>query len=98
MLGFLSNTLSKEFLHSMEHDGLHGTEAFRFRVGLRQYKTMMNRAPVINGNKEWFCSVCKTFNVWTWKKCRTCDERIPSCFFRFRTQASEEQQMVCYES
>ena len=32
VLGFLSKTLSKEFLHSMEHDGLHGIEAYRFRV------------------------------------------------------------------
>ena len=37
-------------------------------------------------------------NVWTRKKCRTCDERIPSWLFGFHKQVSEEQQFVRYES
>ena len=43
-------------------------------------------------------SVCKTSNVRTKEKCRTCDERIPSWLLWFQKQASAEQQSMRYES
>ena len=41
---------------------------------------------------------CKTSNVWTRKKCRTCDEIVPSWLFRSRKQTVEERLIVRYES
>ena len=62
------------------------------------HNNLLDKAPVINGEKEWYCGVCKTSNVWTRKRCTACDERIPSWVFRFHWQSSEEQQVVRYES
>ena len=61
-----------------------------FVTGKERYTTMLDKA---------LChKVCKTSNVWTRRKCSTCDERTPSWLFRFHKHASEEQQIVRYES
>ena len=58
---------------------------------------ILDTAPIIHG-KRGFAALVKLSNVWTRKKCRTCDERSPSWLFRGYKQAVEEQQFVRYES
>ena len=51
---------------------LVGTRVLRMaRKGAR---TILDKAPIMNGKKEWLCRVCKTSTVWTRKKCTICDE------------------------
>ena len=45
-----------------------------------------------------FCSTCQSSNVWTWKQCRTQDERTPWWLFCWHKKAMEEQQCVRYDS
>ena len=77
--------------------GLDGQETNGFTSGQEWHTTTLDKAPVLN-EKNWFCSPCETSHVWTRKKCRSCDEGIPTWLFRFHQQASEEQQCVRHES
>ena len=57
----------------MEHDWFVAEKSRGFVSGKERYTTILDAAPITNGTKEWFCSACKTSNVWTRKKCRIRD-------------------------
>ena len=82
----------------MEHDGFVAQKNKGGVSGKERDTAVLDKAPPINGKGVVFCFMCKTSNVWTKKKCIIGHERIPSWFFRFHGQASEEQRYVRYES
>ena len=54
--------------------------------------TILDKAPVANGKKEWFCTVCEMSNVCTRKKsAQIFEEPMATKLFRFHKQAPDEQ-------
>ena len=59
----------------MGHDGYMAQKNIGFVSNKERYKTMLDKPPVTNGKKAWFCSVYKASDVWTRETCRTRKER-----------------------
>ena len=68
---WFSNTLSQE---SFRFDGECIVRTRVLRMARKGARTILDKAPIMNGKKEWLCRVCKTSTVWTRKKCTICDE------------------------
>ena len=83
----------------MGHDGFVAPKNRGFALGKQSFSAILDKAPIINGQRVVFRSTCKTSNVWTTKKMQDlCRKNSVVAVPFFHKHVMEEQPHVRYDS